>query len=343
MKQYILHISFSFLLIFASCDRVNAQQNSLFWGFALEGNPITTTTLKKVELETGLKAQLVLFFLQWPISPETNNFPLESLESIWNNGSVPCITWEPMFYENGNEIMIPYHQIIEGKYDDYLRSFAKKAKLWNKPFIIRFAHEMNIQRYHWGTEKAGYNSKSPTIYKKMFQYVVSFFKQHKVNNILWAFCPNAESVPNTSYDADATWNKIINYYPGDRYVDILGMDGYNWGTSRTVEKHGWKSNWKSFEEIFSSSYKELKKLSTKKPLFVFETSTVDTGGNKEDWIYNAFSTIQKMDIQGLIWFQAKKEEDWRINSVKTKAYIKIIQPIISASQQWIIKFSEKSR
>ena len=59
--------------------------------------------------------------------------------------------------------------------------------MWGKPVIIRFAHEMNLNEYHWGTLEAEYGQKSPEIYIKMFRYVVQFFKDEKVDNVLWAF------------------------------------------------------------------------------------------------------------------------------------------------------------
>lgn len=344
IKPYIVYNFLTILLFCCSCrEDVNAAHHPLFWGVALEGNPITTKMVKAADNETGLPSQIVLFFLQWPMSPETDNFPADSLNAIWKRGAVPCITWEPMFYKDGEEIMIPGEQILNGGYDNYLKTFAKGIKSWGKPVIIRFAHEMNLERYHWGTGRDDYNSKSPQIYKKMFQYVISSLKKEGADNVIRAFCPNAESVPNTSYKADAAWNRINSYYPGDEYVDILGIDGYNWGTSRTIEKDGWKSNWKSFDDIISPIYKELKKISSKKPVFIFETATVENGGDKNEWIRNAFSSVQNLDIQGIIWFQAKKEEDWRINSSGTAGYIDTILPEISASQKWIKDLNRKSK
>ncbi len=85
------------------------------------------------------------------------------------------------------------------------------------------------------------------------------------------------------------------------------MDGYNWGITRIQEKHGWTSRWRPWQEIFSPLYKELKSLSSKKPLFVFETATVSQGGEKAAWIRDACAAIQERNVQGIVWFQAKKE------------------------------------
>ncbi|MBF0121305.1 MAG: endoglucanase [Desulfobacterales bacterium] len=299
------------------------------WGVALDKYPITTQTINSIEQEMKIVPSIILFFLQWPSSPNNGEFPKNSLNSIWDQGAIPVLTWEPMFYEHKIENMIHFQDILNGKYDSYLKMFAQGSIAFGNPFIIRFAHEMNLSRYHWGTNDKEYNEKSPEIYIKMFRYIVSLFRKEGANKVLFAFCPNAESVPSTS------WNAIKNYYPGDDYVNILGMDGYNWGTTQTVEKNGWKSNWKSFDEIFLQVYKDLKLISKTKPLLIFETSSANLGGIKRDWFKNAIDTVQKWEVQGIVWFQVNKEIDWRINTEIDTFYSSILRNLISPSQAWI--------
>lgn len=313
-----------------------------FWGIAVEGVEITEERLLQVEKETGLAPQIVLFFLQWPADPdrisnrdEIAAFPLSSVEAIWRRGAIPCVTWEPMYYDpSGNEQMVGYQGILRGLYDPYLTAFARQAGRWGKPLMIRFAHEMNLSRYHWGTDARAFGAKSPEIYRKMYRYVVSVFKREGATNVLWVFCPNAESIPNPRHDKTASWNDVRRYYPGDQWVDVLGMDGYNWGTTQTKENHGWDSSWRSFAGIFQPLYEELKILSPGKPLFVFETSTVGSGGDKAQWIREAFETVRRWKIQGLVWFQVKKELDWLLQSEGDNAHISVIRSATSSVQDW---------
>ncbi len=316
----------SYILVTNACS-------SFYWGMALDGYPITKERLDQIESETRLCPQIVVFYLQWPSfsSPQNDfQFSMETLNALSQRGIIPCITWEPMYYEQGKEIMIQYEQILNGHYDRYIRFFADQAKSFGKPFMIRFAHEMNIERYHWGTSKDHYGKISPDIYKQMFQYVVTCFKHAGTDQVLWAFCPNSESLPNAAYNNTASWNRIDSYYPGDQFVDILGIDGYNWGTTQTLEKHGWQSNWRSFKEVFSSAYEELKKIAPHKPMFIFETASAEQGGSKSDWITEAFSVHKDWDIQGVIWFQVNKEIDWRINSTGNTSYVPVIRSNTSA-------------
>lgn len=294
--------------------------------------------MKTIEKETGLMPRMIVFFLQWPPPPAPGRsvtFPEETLDAIRSSGAVPCLTWEPMYDVDGRETMVSYKAILEGHYDSYILEFARRARDWEKPLLIRFAHEMNIDRYHWGTEKNSYGPGSPDIYKRMYRYVVNMFRRSGAENVSWVFCPNAESVPGMSYDRSASWNRAANYYPGDAHVDILGMDGYNWGTSRTKEKYGWNSRWQSFEEIFKPVYGELRALAPEKPILVFETASVTQGGNKTLWIRDAFETAKKWRIQGLVWFQVLKDADWRIQSGTGSDYVGIIRREVSSPQEWL--------
>ena len=194
---------------------------------------------------------------------------------------------------------------------------------------------MNLDRYHWGTAKEDYGARSPELYKSMFKYVVSLVRRAGAKNVLWVFCPNAESVPNPNFLPDASWNKVGNYYPGADFVDILGMDGYNWGTTMTEERNGWKSSWKPFREIFASLRGELIKLAPGKPIVVFETASVNQGGDRTLWIKEALETSGAWGIRGLVWFQADKEFNWSIKNEKDTSYISAVRTATSPSQNWI--------
>lgn len=277
----------------------------------------------------------MLFYLQWPAPAGAGEFPKESLEAIWQHGAVPCLSWEPLYCQDYREIMVLYEQIAAGQYDAYLTGFAKGAAAWGKPFIIRFAHEMNLERYHWGTVKDRYGPQSPKIYQQMYRYVVDFLRKAGAKKVIWAFCPNAESLPNPAQDPAAAWNMARNYYPGDDYVDLLGMDGYNWGTTQTVDKHGWQSSWRSFQEIFAPLYQELRRLSPRKPILIFETASAMEGGNKTLWIKEAIPILQSWQVQGLIWFQVSKEVDWRLNADVDLASLPLFRAQAAGAQQWL--------
>lgn len=300
------------------------------WGFSVEGFPISEKNLNDLENETKISAQCIQFYLQWASEPK-NFLPLKSsLEAISSSGAIPCLTWEPHIVLREIYHAIPYDKILKGEYDAYFDHIIKDIKAWNKCLIIRFAHEMNLDKYHWGGNENQFNQNSPEHYIQMFRYVVDYFKKQKVDQVFWAFCPNAESVPNL------LWNHSRNYYPGDDYVDILGMDGYNWditdeGAGLVGKK--WTQQWLSFEQIFSKIYQELKDLAPGKPIIVFETASVDRkGGKKIVWIKEAIETAKKWGLMGIIWFQISKEEDWRLNQHRETGYIPVVKAAMNPLQ-----------
>jgi len=330
----------SLMLLFPSLLQAGSSpcdSRPFFFGVALDGYPITSEQLKSVAHEMGTSPEMVVFFLQWPSVEDQKSprFPEESLNAIWNSGAIPCLTWEPMVYREGREVMVRWQDIVGEAYDVYLMEFAKQAASWRKPFMIRFAHEMNIARYHWGTEPSGYGPESPRIYRQMFRYVVTLFQKASARNVVWVFCPNSESVPNVSYDATASWNRTEAYYPGSAYVDILGMDGYNWGTTQTKAANGWDSQWRTFSSIFRPVRETLRGLAFDKPICVFETASVDHGGNKALWIKDAFETANKWGLSGLVWFQVNKEYDWRINSGGPSLHKDLSRATRFSPHEWI--------
>ncbi len=324
-KNYARAIPAFFVMFLSMCG-IGAA-GPLTWGFALDGYPVSREKLKAIEVSTGLKPGMVVFFLQWP-GPDDDTaggFPLESLEAITSIDATPCITWEPMHLKDGSEVTINRDEIIGGRYDGYIRRFAEDAKNWKKPLLIRFGHEMNVKRYHWGTPATEFGPQNPALYRQMYRYVADIFRNAGADNVRWVFCPNAENVPDASYDPSSAWNTFSAYYPGSGYVDILGVDGYNWGTTRKKETHGWDSTWMSFGDIFQKPVVELRKLDPGKPVFVFETSTTLAGGDKEKWIIDMMREAPRLGIDGIVWFQSDKEVDWRIESGTGKNYIRAIE------------------
>ena len=302
------------------------------FGFAIEGLP-ATSALRMLASVTGVQPRLVLFYLQWPAKPEAGVFPRATLRAIESIGALPILTWEPMFLdpEKGQQA-IPAELITGGKYDAYLEQIARECRQFRKLILIRFAHEMNLNQYHWGGTREEFGPDSPARYRAMYHYVVEKFQKHKANNVRWIFCPNSDSVP------PEPWNRIAAYYPGGDVVDVVGLDGYNWGTTQTKAANGWDSQWRSFESIFAGPINELKQVASGKPVAVFETSSAYSGGNKEEWIVSALDSARSLGLGALVWFQVNKEIDWRLETHVSEAVRSVIEKqnaSIPAGSSWL--------
>tara|TARA_B100002049_G_C16085504_1_gene379291 strand:- start:11381 stop:12517 length:1137 start_codon:yes stop_codon:yes gene_type:complete len=82
------------------------------------------------------------------------------------------------------------------------------------PIIFRPYHEMNGSWFWWGA-----SSCTPEEYKILFQDLVRLMSINNVRNCLFAYSPNTLNSP----------DEYEKFYPGDKYVDILGIDIYNHG------------------------------------------------------------------------------------------------------------------
>ncbi|ABM61003.1 glycoside hydrolase family 26 protein [Halorhodospira halophila] len=299
------------------------------FGVALDG-AASRERLAHLEQALELEIGLVAIFIQFPEDPRHDNFPAEQLDAIRQAGGRPVLTWEPMYIADGEEHAIPAEELTGGAYDAYIRRFARGVKAFPEPVIIRFAHEMNLDRYHWGSTAEDYGPSAPTRYRAMFRHVVEIFRDEgAAEHARFAFNPNAESVPSPDRDPDADWNRPEAYYPGDAYVDVLGMDGYNWGTTRTREEHGWDSRFQSFQTIFEPLYRTLRDLAPDKPIYVFETATVTDGGDKAAWIEQAAASAVAWELAGLVWFHNDKEENWRLDTGVTPEDLEPLRRMIT--------------
>ena len=318
----------------------NAQQAQIpFAGVALDGCPIRAEQLSNAARDIGVKPEIVVFFMQWPEKYEAGKsyFPRATFDLIWQSGAVPCLTWEPMTIQAGQETAVLARDILNGSYDDYLMAFARQSVRWPHPFIIRFAHEMNLDRYHWGTQKKDYGPETPAIYRKMFAYIVRFFRICGADNVIWCFCPNVDSIPDAGKDPQNNWNTIEKYYPGDDIIDVFGLDGYNWFANGVADSG------RSFKSIFERPVQCLKAMAPRKPLIVFETASPRSSGDRRPWLQDMLSSAQLWNLKGVVWFQVKKEMDWRLLEGELGSVLGAPLPE-NRAQEWISRlYYEKKR
>ena len=233
----------------------------------------------------GKKPFLVMVFVDWE-----NFISQEVIEDVYSEDCALVVTWEP-WYAMAKE-GLDYDEILSGKWDAYIREFANRLKDTEEAILLRFGHEMNGNWYPWSGTKIG-REKFTAIYR----HAKDIFDETGASNVEWIFSVNWEDVPRED-------NNFMLYYPGDEYVDYVGIDGYNWGSTKS-----W-SRWMSFKEIFEKRYKEITN-NLKKPIIISEFSSTSNGGDKAVWIKEAMNDIKRMkEIKGFVLFNVDKETDW---------------------------------
>lgn len=250
------------------------------FGLASEGFPTNLDRIDWFTRRVGSAPMYALWYQDWQ-----STFSAETCRNIERVDSAPIITWEPW--------QASLDDIVDGKHDAYIHQWAKAIEDYGRNVYLRFAHEMNGTWYPWGNQ--------PQTFRKAWAHVQTIFNQTNAK-VWWIWSPNVQ------FDAAS---QIKDYYPSGR-VDVIGLDGYNFGGAR----------WQSFREIFQNTYNVARIIAPHTPVIVTETACADFGGNKADWIRSAFAReVPKWlpDFNSVIWFDYEKDEngvhyDWKFDS-----------------------------
>lgn len=253
-------------------------------GAYLSDNP-TAKEIEQFRKDFGKKPCLIMVFVDWEHFVKD-----EIVKEVYGQNAVLIITWEPWLAAKKQGI--DFDKLITGGYDGYLREFAGKLKQIKNVVYLRFAHEVNGDWYPWSAAKLGSEK-----YVAAYKHVKDVFDKAGAANVKWVFSVNWEDIPSS--------NHFMSSYPGDAYVDYLGIDGYNWGLSQE-----W-SRWMSFGEIFKKRYEEIVRF-FRKPVMITEFSSTTRGGDKRLWIEDAMQSMKELKkIEAFVIFNVDKETDWR--------------------------------
>jgi hypothetical protein len=235
------------------------------------------------------------------------SFPLTPMENLRLHGTIPFFSWSSSSDADSttHDPLFKLSKVAHGKYDHYIRGFARAAASWGHPFFLRFNWEMNGNWFPWSD---GVNGNSAHDYVAAWRHVHDIFRQEGASNATWVWCPNVGEEEG-----------LRKLYPGGKYVDWSCLDGYNWGT-----RFFW-SRWLSFDKIFHASYKRVRRIAHGKPMILGEVASTTYGGNKAAWIKNFLHVVPAKypGIRGIVWFDVNdRGTKWPIESPPkvTKAF-----------------------
>ncbi|WP_052721086.1 glycoside hydrolase family 26 protein [Actinoplanes rectilineatus] len=199
--------------------------------------------------------------------------------------AVPLVSWRGAKYKN----------ILNGKSDDLIAAAARRIRALDQPTLLRWGWEMNGHWYEWGGKK---NGDDPDGYVECYRRLHRIFDEEGADNVSWVWSPNWNANPQEA------WNATENYYPGDDYVDWVGVSGYN-------------LHEESPQTLFDGIYQGF---SARKPIMITEVGSMDWGGTtKADWITAFARYVQERPAIGaVVWFDTDTHEsyteDWRTDT-----------------------------
>jgi uncharacterized protein (TIGR01370 family) len=247
-------------------------------------------------------------------------FPAKSVQAIYNLEIIPYIRLMPRSdFDSVHEKVYTLQHIIDGNFDVKLKKWARDSKTLGIPIMVDFACEMNGNWFPWsgvyngGRVKTGYGNPylydGPERYRDAYQHIIKLFRKEGANQITFVFHPDAYSSPSQS------WNSMSSYYPGDSYIDWIGMSAYG---PQTINEP-----WESFSQIMEDSYHEMARISATKPLAILEYGATEKPGNnrKAEWIKNALLTLLSKKYNR-IKAEAYWHENW-LNSDGTRSRLRL--------------------
>jgi len=194
-------------------------------------------------------------------------FPTSEVNIIKSAGKIPFIRIMPRtnFEEGGPDPTYSLQKIIDGVFDIALTQWAIEASNTNIPLLVEFGTEVNGNWFPWNGQYNGagettlygdiYLPDSPERFKDAYRHIINICHANNANNITWFFHVDAYSEPHVS------WNELENYYPGDDYIDWLGVSIY--GPQENNDEY------QEFSEIMDDVYPSLINLSSK-PIAILE-------------------------------------------------------------------------
>jgi len=194
-------------------------------------------------------------------------FPIEAINTIISTGKTPFLR---LLSRSDFDILPdPKYQLIDivnGNYDDELIAWAQAASTIEHPFLVEFGTEMNGDWFPWNGKYSGegnltgYGDPSypdgPEIFRDAYRHIIEICAEQEADNITWFFHLDAYDWP------EEIWNKPKYYYPGDSYIDWIGISTYG---PQSKEDDYIRPN-----ELLPHALEQLKKVTTNKPYAILE-------------------------------------------------------------------------
>ncbi|WP_242928758.1 glycosyltransferase [Pontibacter vulgaris] len=246
---------------------------------------LSINEVEKVEKTVSKEFNIVSFYHGWGEQSITG-FPVEELQQLGARGVTPMITWEPWPFHKG-ETKPVMAAILAGNYDEYIKRYAQLIAKTGVPMYLRFGHEPENPFYPWSPEYGN----SPEKYVAAWRYVVDKFRQEGVTNVAWVWNPWKHTT-------------MLDYYPGDDYVDWIGVTALNYG--QAYSDHAWRT----FDDLYEPFRSHLTRI--KKPVMLAEFGTTEFGGDKAAWLKYALYNISfdYPEIKAVVFFNSDRDKNW---------------------------------
>jgi hypothetical protein len=325
--KYLMSTILFFIHFTLAASPLELPKEGGLFGAYVDAGPLSDTLETKtiIEFETQIQKKLawVYFSNNWLNGQII--FPRTSVESAINANTIPYIRLLPWseVRASGPDPVFNMDVLLSNQYDLQLILWAHEAKKLNTHYIIEFGPEVNGEWFAWNGKWNGAGSKDqygdPNLhdgaekFAAVFRKIVTLFREVGLTNVTWVLHLDTGGTPTTS------WNKAKNYYPGDEYVDWIGLSVF--GAQLPTHK------WINFEDKFKYFWPQIKELAEKKPLIISEFAVIEDKNDplrKTEWLKETFDFIesQEFPIRAVTYWNspgwlADGSADFRVTSSPT--------------------------
>lgn len=265
------------------------QYHAAYPDFVLSEDKVSASRIRALERLAGKPLAWVYFSDNWM---GRIRFPAGNVRIIDEAGRVPFVrlmarsTWR----SGGPDPLYTLQRILDGEFDAELTAWFEDARDAGIPLLVEFGTEVDGDWFPWNGRwngagvTTGYGDPAeadgPERFRDAYRHLVDLSRAVDADDLTWVFHVNGDSWPRTA------WNTPAAYYPGDAYVDWIGVSIY--GNQAPDEYHG------SFRRLLDDVYPVLCALSPHKPLAVLEwgISQRPGRGTKAVWIREALRVLR---------------------------------------------------
>jgi hypothetical protein len=304
-------IPFLLVILFGCLANQNLQASSLLspaegqlyhgvypGGKSGEEDDLLPADLQAYEASVGRKVAWVYFSNNWFRS---RAFPLETATWIRAEGAVPFVR---LMLRSSSETYVEeavftLDAILAGKFDSDFSAWAQEAAKFASPVIVEWGTEMNGDWFSWNASSNG-EQKGAIKFANAYRHIIDTMRAAGAKNLIWVFHVNADDSP------EEPWNKFEAYYPGDDYIDWLGVSAY--GTQSPEE-----DEITSLADWLDSAVPRLSSLAPTKPIYLLEFgSSVNPYFDPTIWANEALSHLLSNrwpEIKGFAWWNETWQND----------------------------------
>ncbi len=222
-----------------------------------------------------VKPRIVNYYLVWG-----RPFNAAFARAAWADGVRTFVELEPWACDTCAEGRDPrLTSIAGGLYDRYLMAFGQAIKAFGHPLMVTFGHEMNGPWYPWGD--GGSERATPAEWIAAWDHVVAVISGQAPGLTGWVWSPSVE--PGTKPAGP--------YWPGDQYVDSVGIDGYL------------RTDTETYQSVFGATVAGFHRLTTR-PIWIAETGlyiNATTGRRLAAYV----TAVKAAGLAGLLYFDRR--------------------------------------